>query len=266
MTAVQALSAALGDDEVYRRFGAALWACVHRDVRPNTFLWSRGALGPGGERLVVTALNEFDAGIELDGASPTRLSPLAVCRLLAAMARPQSGREQAVVWTLPSSLAGDSPKATYVDAIRRVIDSSMRRLVLVSPYLERKGVGVLVGSIVSALQRGVEVRMLTHGAANMHSDQSRALEELRVEAQGFPGRLSVFTCSDDSVLLHSKVAVADGVRAVLGSANLTSSGFSKNFELGAVLGHDDAAQIETIVDLVCKSDLVRLAFSTSTGS
>jgi phosphatidylserine/phosphatidylglycerophosphate/cardiolipin synthase-like enzyme len=264
MTPLRELKEALsGDAEQLRKLGQALWACTQRPCTMATLLWARGVLGARGEEVLFNALNQCGAGLDTSGQARS-LRALPVCRLLAQLEGPAEGHE-GLVWTLPDGVVPAREARSYLDAARALIDDASERALLVSPYLERKGVGMLAAGVVRAVQRGVHVRVLTHGVASPQGHQAQALEELRSDVQGLAGALTVYSCADENVLLHPKIVVVDGRAALIGSANLTSPGLTRNFEAGVHLSALDAAEAEAMVEAVLSSAVVRLAFSTRAG-
>jgi phosphatidylserine/phosphatidylglycerophosphate/cardiolipin synthase-like enzyme len=126
----------------------------------------------------------------------------------------------------------------------------------VSPYLEPRGVGLLLDSLLDALRRAVCVTLLTHGAEVLNSLSSTSLKSLRRESDGLSGSLLVLTATESlTVLLHSKLIVADSTRALLGSANVTGKGLGQNLEAGVLLGPKAAGEIERVVAHVIASGI-----------
>jgi phosphatidylserine/phosphatidylglycerophosphate/cardiolipin synthase-like enzyme len=145
-------------------------------------------------------------------------------------------------------------------------------LVLVSPYVEARGVGLLFDRLTDALSRGVATMLVTHDLSDIASTNSRAVEDLRREAERVGGRLEVFSATSATgrdreryPLLHAKLIVVDRRRLLLGSANLTSYGLSSNFETGALLGHRYAQEADEAVQSLVEAGLVRMVFRTGAG-
>jgi phosphatidylserine/phosphatidylglycerophosphate/cardiolipin synthase-like enzyme len=131
------------------------------------------------------------------------------------------------------------------------------------------GIGVILGPLTVALSRAVAVRLFVHDALNVGTSTSRALEELRREAERIQGDLSVFSAEAGAgrdrllnPLFHAKLIVRDDEALLLGSANLTSCGLGANFEAGVVLGTSSAREALFILDGVLRSKTVYLVFST----
>lgn len=69
-------------------------------------------------------------------------------------------------------------------------------------------------------------------------------EILRLEKEYID--MNVFKVND--TLLHAKVLVSDGKKALISSANLTLGGMLNNYELGVMLEDSDVAfEIETVI-------------------
>lgn len=109
--------------------------------------------------------------------------------------------------------------------------------------------------------------LLTQDSNSLGSWASDSLESLRREARGLPGHLFVYSAPVTApVLLHSKLIVADGVTAAIGSANLTGNALRRDLETGVVVGAQQAIEIERVVRGAIELGQVRLVFSTSQPS
>lgn len=129
-------------------------------------------------------------------------------------------------------------------------------LLVVSPYLELSGIEWLVPGLEGALERGVDVtlvsRELEPGEPNYE-----AIRSLVEVATGYDGELAVYDYYEHDpdtdrplYTLHSKVLIADDDVAYIGSANFTKYGFSENLEVGVVLTGDEVAELCRLVDYV----------------
>jgi phosphatidylserine/phosphatidylglycerophosphate/cardiolipin synthase-like enzyme len=252
----------LASPEAGRRLGQALWMMSGRPVSPTDLVWAQGVLGKDAEQLLWSALREARC---FDSNEPDRLNVWALasfmCSLVAGTASQSSGD---LVWTFPAEMfslpgvAGDS----YSSALKSLVESAAAALTIVSPYLEAKGVGCLEEAVVDGLYRGVNAVIVTHEADDLGSMNSAALKSLRAAASGLAGRLTVYTTSPKGVLMHMKAVVADGERAVVGSANLTGKGLGGNVELGVRLGAQDAQQIQRVVNRLIDAGVAEHVFST----
>jgi HKD family nuclease len=264
-----------GTEDALGRFGAALWARVGRVLSVEGLGWARSFGREDAPLIVWAALSQSGA---ISGEPPTlRATPLS--RLLLAIAAPDSTsatetRDQPsqLVWTLPEAvgLAIPSRRGTYLESFVSLVDDCRAKLVIVSPYLDSRGVGFLFTPLLNALGRGVRVTVVTHDALNAASLNAAAVEELRREARRVGGRLSVYSADAgagadrrEHPLLHAKLVVADETRLLLGSANLTSYALSSNLELGTILGPVAAGEATTVLGTLLRSGIVYLVFSTS---
>lgn len=247
-----------------RRLGQALWMLAGERVDAATLLWAQGVLGAGGDSLLWKAL--VDEGCIDQPAGG--LNPRALASFLSRLWEPaetvpgsSSGR---VVWTLPSRLEVSGVRSdSYVTEAARTIASASATVLLVSPYLEPRGVGYLTEALLEALARGVSVTVVTHEADDLSSMASAAVKELRRESTDLQGKLTVFTATPlPRVLLHLKIVACDGHCALVGSANVTSKGFGHNLEAGVVVGEEGAREIERVVRAVIEQGFVEQAFAT----
>jgi phosphatidylserine/phosphatidylglycerophosphate/cardiolipin synthase-like enzyme len=219
--------------------------------------WALGLLGADGDRVVMDALNEACV-ISFDG----KLDPGKLASLLGRLAK--SDADSMLVWTLPHSHPMAYALGTsYVRAILEIIGSASDELCLTSPFIQEIGIANLAGSLTEALRRGTKIIMLTHQAEDLSSTQSIALEELRREAERLGGSLTIYSAYGlEGNLLHAKLVIADSKKMILGSANLTAPGLTKNLEAGVVLGSGDATVAKQVVDGFIRSGLVKLVYQT----
>lgn len=263
-----------GDEDVLSRLSAALWARVGRPISSEGVGWARDLWRDEGAPDVLWGVLE-GAGAVSGEPLVLRAAPLAA--LLVELAGEESrgmGPDGArLVWTLPSAHpARDRLGGNYFDAAISLLEEARERLVLVSPYVEARGIGLLFDRLSGALSRGVAAMLVTHELSDIASANSRAVEELRREAERVGGRLEVFSAESASgrdrerhPLLHAKLVVVDHRKLLLGSANLTSYGLSSNFEAGVLLGSGAAREADHLVRGLAEAGLVRKVFRTGTG-
>src|SRR5262249_50186362 len=179
-----------------------------------------------------------------------------------------------LVWTLPEAvaLAIPSRRGTYLEAFVGLIDGCREKLLIVSPYLDSRGVGFLFSPLLNALCRGVRGTVVTHDALNAVSLNATAVEELRREARRVNGKLTVYSADAGAgperrahPLLHAKLVVADETRLLLGSANVTSYALSSNLEAGTLLDPVAAGEASTVVGALIRSGMGVLVFLTNEG-
>lgn len=135
--------------------------------------------------------------------------------------------------------------------LTELIASAKSRLVMMAPYLSPTGMSRLQGAIALAAQRGAWIRLVTTDINDANSWNRRAIATLIEGSEGafIRRRIRILGGSDEfPAFVHAKVIVADGARAYLGSANLSSGGLDRNFELGVSLMPDQAASLERLID------------------
>ncbi|WP_337288515.1 hypothetical protein [Candidatus Methylomirabilis sp.] len=169
-------------------------------LRPEELLWCRGLLGPNGEQILWQAL--LQKQVVCSGGSVNAYALADFLSQLYSGKTTQPDRPR-VVWTLPAELAHLADPSGYSKAATTLVRGAQHSVLVVSPYLEARGVGLLLDAIVSALARGVQVTLITHDAENVSSRSSLAVKELRKESASLPGGLEVLTATDNSTLLHS---------------------------------------------------------------
>src|SRR5262249_23856797 len=210
---------------------------------------------------------------------PASLHAPQLSRLLLALATPDTAPTKEaqepvsrLVWTLPEgvALAIPSRRGSYLESFVRLVDACRETLLIVSPYLDTRGIGFLFTPLLNALGRGVRVTVVTHDALNPPSLNATAVEELRREARRVKGRVAVYSANvgvgadrREHPLLHAKLAISDEATLLLGSANITSYALSANLEAGTILGPGAAGEATTVIGALIRSGLVYHVFSTS---
>ncbi|MCA3761422.1 MAG: hypothetical protein IN804_00500 [Cutibacterium sp.] len=263
-------------EELLARFAAPLWSRVGRPVYQEDLGWARGLWGD--ERAPEVVWQALRRAGALTGEPPTlHAAPLSrmMARLAADEAPPCSTTsEPRTVWTLPSALPDDEGRRnSYLQAAISLVEEARDHVLMVSPYIELRGVGYLFARLSDALTRGVRLVLITHDVADLATVNSHALEELRREAERVGGDLAVFSAESASgrdrelhPLLHAKFVVSDDRSILLGSANLTAYGLTTNLEVGALLGRQAAREASEVVSKLIETGLVRPVFHTGDWS
>jgi len=259
-----------GREDLVSRLAAPLWARVGRPLNSD-LLWVRSLLGEKGPEILIQTLHGFDA-LDQDGILRARGLAHFVSSIVGEtepVSTAVSNRPE-LVWTLPNSHPAHSVRGrSYLESCIRLINDATRALTLVSPFVDPSGIGTLLLPLTAALSRGVEVILFVHDALNLGSLTSRALEELRREADRRMTDLSVYSAEAGTggdrllnPLFHAKLVVCDNRRLLLGSANLTAPAFGSNFEAGVLLGDGAATEALFILEGILRAKTVYLVFHT----
>ncbi|HEY9245836.1 MAG TPA: phospholipase D family protein [Candidatus Methanoperedens sp.] len=101
----------------------------------------------------------------------------------------------------------------------------------------------IVNDIKNALERGVGVEIYLYSEeAQEENEAVRSIMQLKNEYR----YLRIYWI--ENKMLHAKVLVADGSKVVSGSANFTTGGMVKNYELGFLVNNPTIAlQILTLI-------------------
>lgn len=120
------------------------------------------------------------------------------------------------------------------------------RLRIFSPFLDARGVHVLADALSAATRRGVQT---SFGYAR-RGNRENAVEQLeeRVRSQGTPTRLQTVAIERDRPFPHLKLIAVDGLRAYIGSANLTWPALTSNAEIGALVDGEHVRVLERWFD------------------
>ncbi|MBE0448463.1 MAG: hypothetical protein IBX64_10285 [Actinobacteria bacterium] len=246
---------------------AALWARTGHKIKAHDLEWARGLGTEDDEQLLWDALEEIGA------ITQGVLDPEGLQRFLDELVLGQpsaEGRSQtSIVWTLPeqhpaAKLRGRSLLSAAVSLIQQSNDT----LLLTAPFIDKKGFGVLMESLESALARGVEVTILSHNLLDIASLASASVEGLRQSAQQLPGKFKIYSAVVNSdapraehPLLHAKLIIADDNKALVSSANLTIYGLTSNFEVGVLVNGDEVVQLSNVMQSLLKCRLTSFVAS-----
>ncbi len=140
-----------------------------------------------------------------------------------------------------------APVLQTAGVILKVIEGAKRTLRIATPYVDGQAIDVIRSSVLDAAKRGVTVRVTTS------PDHGRVFEPL-VQTWRPTSGAAIRVVEVDSTLSplgsHAKVVAADGLKAYLGSANLTLAGLGRQFELGAQVEGSGVVELERILDAV----------------
>lgn len=270
---LQALIA--GRDDLVSRVAAPLWSRVGRPLQLAELSWVRSLLGEKGPETLFQAISAFDA-LDQTGA----LNARGLSRFLAALlgetgpSLPRAQQLPELVWTLPNSHPAHTVRGrSYLESCTRLINEAKETLTLVSPFVDPAGIGTLSLPLLRALSRGVSVSLFAHDALNLGTPTSRALEDLRREAERTKTDLAVYSAEAGTgrdrtfnPLFHAKLVVCDDRALLLGSANLTSYALGSNFEAGVLLGEAAAKEALFILEGILHAKTVYLVFRTTSSS
>lgn len=115
---------------------------------------------------------------------------------------------------------------TTSSAIHEIIDNSKKSLLLTIYIISEDNI---LNKIRIALNRGVKVEIFIHDDKDFY----KSIMDKLLELQKKYNYIEIFSGSDE--FMHAKVLISDKKDVLIGSANLTKSGLSNNYELGILL-------------------------------
>lgn len=128
---------------------------------------------------------------------------------------------------------------TTSSAIQEMIDNSKKSLLLTIYIISE---GNILNKLKRALNRGVKVEVFIQDDKEFYQSIMDNLLELQKKYD----HIKIFSGSEE--LMHAKVLISDKKEVIIGSANLTRSGLSNNYELGILLEDRRIAyELETII-------------------
>lgn len=124
----------------------------------------------------------------------------------------------------------------------RIVGSVRDRLLVCSPYYSEDGLEHLFDALPSGPRLTFVSRLSPSDWLNGVSDPAALLALL--ELLGEDGNDNRFIVHQR---LHAKAYLADGARGLVGSANLSSGGFDKNFEIMLSLDEEESAAADSMI-------------------
>ncbi len=154
-----------------------------------------------------------------------------LCELL--LATPASGQSK-------TSMALERSFLDLRTAVRSLIASTTKRLVLASPFWDTNVAEELAALLERRLEAGVQIFILARAPANGNTnrDALRILRAVHCEERCCDIRILEQPSRDDPFgrsTFHFKVACSDAERVYLGSANFNTAGLASRWELGVLL-------------------------------
>ena len=132
-------------------------------------------------------------------------------------------------------------QASWAD-FGRIVGSVRDRLLVCSPYYSKDGLDHLFDALPSGPRLTFVSRLSPSDWLNGVSDPAALLALLELLGEdGYDNQFIVHQ------RLHAKAYLADGARGLVGSANLSSGGFDKNFEIMLDLDEEEAAAADSMI-------------------
>jgi phosphatidylserine/phosphatidylglycerophosphate/cardiolipin synthase-like enzyme len=142
------------------------------------------------------------------------------------------------------------------ESLADLFAGAARNIVVMTPFLDQRGSSILKALLERTL-RDVQITLILRNLERPERQDYPSgfplirdwLRERRVTAydyslEHFPGApIETF---------HAKLLLVDGVRAYVGSANMTGASFESSMELGVILSGEAARQLSRFVDVVLR--------------
>lgn len=169
--------------------------------------------------------------------------------------------------TTPASFGMDGLMSTLASEVKQSHDD----IVLLSPFFEGNGLDRLADVLLDALDRGVEVTIVTRYLQDTSSHNYRVIRDFtdRARSRGVASALETvdYTVWGDGVpasernqdgsnpafTLHAKVMSFDSRSVYVGSANVTEYGFGRYLELGVLLHGPPVRQFIALCEFLLDS-------------
>jgi len=137
-----------------------------------------------------------------------------------------------------------------------LIRSASDRLVLMSPFLSKRAYERLRPALHTAAANGATIVLITNALTYGDNDYNCEFTQAVLTDDRLANTTTVYEYIDDETWMtfHAKIAIADGVRAYLGTANLTHRGLGDNLELGVIFRDDTVADFAKLVENLRQSE------------
>lgn len=213
-------------------------------------------------RTLRPASNIDDYAFSIDESRISELDAQAVAAEILAQVNPAAhARKEAaprIVSTFPEDPQLKRPAGVNLlyPALKRIIRQSSKVILIVNPYFDQKGMGELIPDLAAAAKRGCSIRIISREYGNVENTfVTNAINLLLREFKEsrLLGKISVrdyykkLKEHGDTVAIHSKLIICDE-EAYIGSANLTSTGFYTNFEVGVTLSGEAVRTLQNLFE------------------
>lgn len=139
-----------------------------------------------------------------------------------------------------------------------LIRSAEDDLVLMSPFLSERAYERLRPALHTAADNGADITLITRYLTYGEEDYNRQfVRVVRDDARLAPQTATYEYIDDDTwTTFHAKIVIADGVRAYLGTANLTHRGLGDNLELGVIFRDETTARLSSLISTLMQSSFL----------
>ena len=169
-----------------------------------------------------------------------------------------------IVATIPDNFLTNPIKQSSISslssALHRLITESNREIFILNPYFEQVGFDRLSSALLASAERGVSVTVVTYQLSDPNSPNRIVLNELAKQAkikdlnEQFNFINYQHKIGNRIVpIAHAKIIFIDGVKAYIGSANLTEYGMANNLEIGVILDSPEITKVKQIFEGILTS-------------
>lgn len=170
-----------------------------------------------------------------------------------------------IVATFPENLLTDPKKQSNISslssALHRLITESNREVFILNPYFEQVGFDRISSALLASAERGVSVTIVTYQLSDPISPNYIVLKELayRASINSLSKQFNFVNYQhniDNRIvpIAHAKIIFIDGLKAYIGSANLTEYGMANNLEIGVILDSPEITKVKQIFEEILTSE------------
>jgi len=127
--------------------------------------------------------------------------------------------------------------------IEELITGSLREVIILT-YIITGSSRRLLRLLEDALDRGVTVKLVIDHI----QEEDYVLENWIKEMQSKHNSFTLIVVNEADMNLHAKVIISDRCKAIIGSANFTWPGLTKNYEIGVYLEGPEVWNLSTLID------------------
>lgn len=151
------------------------------------------------------------------------------------------------------------------ETILSLIANSNNEIIIISPFLNEKGLELIESELLIRMKSGVKVEIITRYVSRDDKNYSLLGEFLhKTKSLDLLGILHIYEYRldrkepNESVTFHAKAMIVDkGEKAYLGSANFTGWGLDDQFELGVVIEDENSLILYDIVEYMKQENIIK---------
>lgn len=152
------------------------------------------------------------------------------------------------------------------DAILDLITSAHKEIIILNPFFDKNGVELLSAEVYKKLSQGVSIHIITRYSGDKNINNRKSLNKMIEYMRSISNYKKILRIYDynyeneiyKSKTFHAKAIIVDeGIKAYIGSANLTGWGLDEQLELGTLIEDKNAQVLYNIIEYLSSEGILK---------